>query len=104
MTTNYARTIAGPNGRQTQATTVYDRDSGSASSTYVGPYGKTSTGTTEYNAANRGFDTSLTGPAGRTYTRSSSNSYDRGTGTLTKSITGPNGEVRTVDITPDRNN
>jgi hypothetical protein len=103
-THTYARTIVGPNGRQTQATTVYDRDSRSASSTYVGPHGKTSTGTTKYDAADRGFDTTVTGPDGRTYTRSSSNSYDRGTGTLTKSMTGLDGEVRTVDITPDRNN
>lgn len=101
-TQTYDRTITGAQGRQTHATTVYDRDAKSASSTYTGPKGKTATGTTTYNAQNKGFDTTVTGPDGNTHTRSSSNVYDKESGTLTRSVTGFGGDTRTVEITPDR--
>jgi hypothetical protein len=103
-TNTYERTITGANGGQAHATTTYDRDARSASSTYVGPGGKTATSTSTYSGGNKGFDTTLTGADGRTYTRSSSNTWNGETGTRTKSVTGYDGNTRTVDVTPDRPN
>jgi hypothetical protein len=103
-TRTYDRTVTGANGRQAQGTTVYDRDARSASSTWVGPDGKTATGTSAYNAANKGFDSTVTAPDGKAYTRSSGHAWNAETGTLTKSVTGYGGNMRTVDVTPNRAN
>jgi len=44
----------------------------------------------------------VTGPGSKTATRSTSNAYNPETGTLTHGVTGPKGNTRSVEITPDR--
>ncbi len=100
-TSTYDRTIAGPKG-SVQATTTYDKANKSATTTYTGPDGKTATSTSTYNPETRGRDTTVTGADGRTYTRSTSNAYNPETGTLTHGVTGPRGNTRSVELTPDR--
>ena len=100
-TNTYDRTITGPKG-SAQATTTYDKANKSASTTYTGKDGKQATSTSTYNPETKGLDTTITGADGRTYTRSTANAYNPEAGTLTHSVTGPKGNTRSVELTPDK--
>jgi len=44
---------------------------------------------------------SITTPEGKTYSRSKTRSYDPETGSVTRSVTSPGGETRSIQINPD---